>query len=185
VKKNSDLRICLEPRDLNKPIKSENYKLPTREEIMSQFAGAKWFSKLDTSSGFWQMKLDDASSRLCTFNTPEGRYRFLRLSYRILSVPEVYHKTIHMIFEHIPGVETMMDDIIVWGSTKEEHAARVRQVLDRTRKVNLKLNKDKCEFGVKTLTFVGDVLSEDGVKPDLRKTSAINNMERPKNKHDV
>ncbi|XP_038829609.1 chloride channel protein 2-like [Salvelinus namaycush] len=51
-----------------------------------------------------------------------------------------------MIFKHIPGVETMMDDIIVWGSTKEEHDMRVRQVLDLTRKVNLKLNEDKCEF---------------------------------------
>ncbi|KAM9552819.1 uncharacterized protein ACWYII_034841 [Salvelinus alpinus] len=99
--------------------------------------------------------------------------------------PEVYHKTIYMIFEHISGVETMMDDITIWGSTKEEHDARVRQALDLTWKVNLKLNKDKCEFGVNTLTFVGDVLSEDGVKPDPRKTSAVNNMERPKNKDDV
>lgn len=185
VKKNGDLRICLDLRDLNKAIKREHFKLPTREEIKSQLAGAKGFSKLDASSGFWQIKQDDESSRLCTFNTPEIRYRFLHLPYGILSAPEVYHKTIHLIFEHIPRVETMMDDIIIWGSTKEEHDARVRQVLDLTWKVNLKLNKDKCEFGVKTLTFMGDVLSEDGVKPDPRKTSAINNMERPKNKDDV
>ena len=89
------------------------------------------------------MKLYDASSRLCTFNTTDGRYRFLCLSYGILSAPEIYHKTIHMLFEHIPGVETMMDDIIVWGSTKEEHDVRVRQVLHLTRKVSLKLNKGK------------------------------------------
>ncbi|XP_072769847.1 LETM1 domain-containing protein 1 isoform X1 [Nerophis lumbriciformis] len=184
-KKTGALRICLDPRDLNKAIRREHFKLPTREEIMAQFAGAKWFSKLDASSGFWQMKLDEESSRLCTFNTPEGRYRFLRLPYGILSAPEVYHKTIHMIFEHIPGVETMMDDIIVWGSTRKEHDERLRQVLDKTREVNLKLNKEKCEFGVKSLTFVGDVVSEEGVKPHPRKTSAINNMERPTNKDEV
>ena len=131
------------------------------------------------------MRLDEESSRLCTFNTPEGRYRFLRLPYGIQSAPEVYHKTIHMIFEHIPGVDTMMDDVIVWGSTRQEHDERLRQVLDKTREVNLKLNKDKCEFAGKSLTFVGDVVSEEGVKPDPRKTSAINNMERPKNKDDV
>lgn len=184
-KPNGALRICLDPRDLNRAIKREHFKLPTREEIMSQFAGAKWFSKLDASSGFWQMKLDEASSKLCTFNTPEGRFRFLRLPYGILSAPEVYHKMIHMIYEHIPGVETMMDDIIVWGSTREEHDARVREVLDLTRKSNLKLNRDKCEFAVKSLTFVGDVISEEGVKPDPRKTSAIVNMERPQNKEEV
>ncbi|KAJ8364813.1 hypothetical protein SKAU_G00136440 [Synaphobranchus kaupii] len=131
------------------------------------------------------MKLDEASSRLCTFNTPEGRYRFLRLPYGILSAPEVYHKTVHTIFEHLPGVATMMDDIIVWGSTKTEHDTRLRQVLDRTRSVNLKLNKDKCEFAVKTLTFIGDVVSEEGVRPDPRKTSAIEHMEKPQNKEEV
>ena len=81
-----------------KAIKREHLKMPTREEIMAQFAGAKWFSKLDA---FWQMKQDEESSKLCTFNTPEGRYRFLLLPYGILSLPEVYHKNIHMIFEHI------------------------------------------------------------------------------------
>ncbi|XP_020556682.2 uncharacterized protein K02A2.6 [Oryzias latipes] len=184
-KKTGALRTCLDPRDLNKAIRREHFKLPTREEIMARFAGAKWFSKLDASSGFWQLRLDEESSKLCTFNTPEGRYRFLRLPYGIRSAPEVYHKTIHMIYEHIPGVETMMDDIIVWGTTREEHDKRLRQVLDKTREVNLKLNKDKCEFGVKTLTFVGDVVSEQGVKPDPKKTSAINSMERPTNKDEV
>nr|XP_054602637.1 uncharacterized protein K02A2.6-like [Nothobranchius furzeri] len=184
-KKTGALRTCLDPGDLNKAIKREHFKLPTREEIMAQFAGAKWFSKLDASSGFWQLRLDEESSRLCTFNTPEGRYRFPRLPDGILSAPEVHHKTIHMIFEHIPGVETMMDDIIVWGTTREEHDQRLRQVLDKTRKVNLKLNKDKCEFGVKKLTFVGDVVGENGVKPDPKKTSAICNVERPNNKDDV
>lgn len=184
-KPNGKLRTCLDPRDLNKAVKREHFKLSTREEIMAQFAGAKWFSKLDASSGFWQMKLEEESSKLCTFNTPEGRYRFLRLPYGILSAPEVYHKRIHMIFQHIPGVETMMDDVIVWGSSREEHDERLRQVLDLTRQVNLKLNKEKCLFGVKSLTFVGDVISEAGISPDPRKTSAIENMERPKSKEDV
>ena len=84
-KKNGNLRICLDPRDLNKAIMREHYKLPSREEIASQFTGAKIFSKLDASSGFWQVQLDDASSRLCTFITPFGRYRFLRLPFSISS----------------------------------------------------------------------------------------------------
>ncbi len=58
-----------------------------------------------------------------------------------LSAPEVYHKTIHMIFEHLPGVETMMDDIIVWGSNRQEHDGRLRQVLELVRQSNLKLKQ--------------------------------------------
>lgn len=79
----------------------------------------------------------------------------------------------------------MMDDDIMWGSTREEHDTRLRQVLERTQNVNLKLNRDKCQFAVKSLTFIGDVVSEKGVSPDPRKTSAIVNMERPQNKEEV
>lgn len=75
VKNNGKLRVCLDQMDLNPEIKREHF---TREGIMVQFANAKYFSKLDASSGFWQFKLDEASSKQCTFNTPYGRYRFLR-----------------------------------------------------------------------------------------------------------
>lgn len=184
-KKNGKLRVCLDPRDLNRAIKREHFRLPTREDIMSQFANAKYFSKLDASSGFWQMKLDDSSSRLCTFNSPFGRYRFLRLPFGISSAPEVYHKAINMIYEHLDGVDTSMDDIIIWATTKSEHDKRLKAVLDATRKANLKLNRDKCQFGVTELTFVGDIVSSEGVRPDPRKVSAIKNMPRPQNKKDV
>lgn len=124
----------MDPRDLNRAIKKEHFKLPTREEITSQFANAKYFSKLDASSGFWQLKLDNAISKLCTFNSPFGRYRLTIdrwLPFGIASAPEVYHKTIHMIYEHLDGVDTSMDDIIVWGTTKAEHDMILRKLILR------------------------------------------------------
>ena len=117
-KKNGDLRVCLNPCDLNRAIRHEYYKLPTRDQIMAQFNNAKYFSKLNASSGYLQMKLDKDSTKLCVFNTPFGRYKYLRLPFGISSAPEIYHKKVHMLFEHIDGVDTTMDDIIVWGSTK-------------------------------------------------------------------
>ncbi len=182
-KKNRKPRVCMDLRDLNRAIKREHFKLPTREEIMSQFANAKYFSKLDASSGFWQLKLDGASSRLCTFNSPFGRYRFL--PFGVASAPELYHKTIHMIYEHLEGVDTSMDDIIVWESTKAEHDMRLKKVLEATRKANLKLNKEKCQLGVKELTFMGHILSSEGIRPDPREVSAIENMPMPKCKKDA
>lgn len=184
-KKNGKLRICLDPRDLNRAIRREHFKLPTCEEIMAQFANAKYFSKLDPSSGFWQLKLDDVSSMLCTFNTPHGRYCFLRLPFGVASAPEVYHKTVHMIYEHMDGVDTSMDEIIVWGASKEEHDARLKKVLEATRSANLKLNREKCQFGVTELTFLGDIVSSEGVRPDPMKVSAIEHMPRPQCKKDV
>lgn len=71
-KSNGKLRICRDPRDLNKGIKREYYQLPTIEEITTRLAGANIFSKLDASSGYWQIPLDPTSLKLTTFNTPFG-----------------------------------------------------------------------------------------------------------------
>ena len=93
-KKSGDLRICIDLRDLNKAIKREHYQLPTQQEIMGRIAGAKYFSKLDAISGFWQMPLDTECSYLTTFNTPFGRYRFTVVPFGDIGVvfaQEVFH----------------------------------------------------------------------------------------------
>ena len=185
TKPNGNLRICLDPRNLNKAIQREHFKLPTREEIMSNFAGAKIFTKLDASSGFWQLQLDDESSKLCTFNTPFGRYRYLRLPFGISSAPEIYHRTVHNLFEHMKGVDTSIDDIIVWGNTVQEHDENLRRVLSKAREAGLKLQKEKCQVGVSELTFIGEKITSEGVKPDPRKVEAIKNMEPPTCKKDL
>ena len=136
-KSNGKLRICLDPKDLNKQVKREHYQLPTVDELTSELAGAQYFSVLDASSGFWQIPLDDQSSDLCCFNTPFGRYKFLRLPFGLHSAPEVFHKTMCPILEGIPGCQVYIDDILVWGKTKEEHDQRLRLVFERAREHNL------------------------------------------------
>ena len=75
-KPNGKLRVCLDPRDLNKSIKRQHYKLPTVEESFSEMTGARYFSKLDTSNGYCQIKIDTESSRLLTFAAPFGTILF-------------------------------------------------------------------------------------------------------------
>ena len=76
-KPDRSLRICLDPRDLNKAIKREHYQLPTFDEIASRITGETRFTKLDANKGYWQIPLDEQSSKLTTRNTPYGRYSFL------------------------------------------------------------------------------------------------------------
>uniref|UniRef100_A0A8C6LCJ1 ribonuclease H n=1 Tax=Nothobranchius furzeri TaxID=105023 RepID=A0A8C6LCJ1_NOTFU len=184
-KPNGDLRICMDPKDLNDNIKREHYLLPTREEIVSEMSGATLFSKLDASHGFWQIKLEDESSKLCTFNTPFGRYQFLRMPFGITSAPEVFHRTMEYILEGLDGVRVYVDDIIIWGATVEQHNERLVRVLQRIRANGLKLNKAKCQFGVREIVFLGDQLSGAGVKPDDRKIKAILEMPCPADKKAV
>lgn len=147
-KPNKDLRLCIDPKDLNRGIQQEHYRLPTKSTITSAMSGAYYFSKLDASSGFYQIVLDEESAKLCTFNTPFGRHCFLRLPFGISSAPEVFHRIVQQLFDGIEGVGVFID-VVVWGSTKEEHDERLHRVLNRAQKSGLKLNKNKCQFGVR------------------------------------
>jgi hypothetical protein len=114
-KSSGKLRICIDPRDLNKAIKREHYQLPTRAEIESEMAGARYFTKLDAANGFYQIKLDEESAKLCTFNTPFGRYYFKRLAMGLTSALEVFHRTVQRILEGREGVRNFIDDVIIWA----------------------------------------------------------------------
>ncbi|CAC5356578.1 unnamed protein product [Mytilus coruscus] len=113
IKPNGKIRICIDPRDLNKAILREHYPLKTVEEVISQMPNAKVFSKLDATSGFWHIQLDEPSSKLCTFNTPFGRYRFARLPFGINSVSKVFQKIVSEMVSDIEGAEAIIDDILI------------------------------------------------------------------------
>ena len=159
-KPNGDLRICLDPKDLNQNILREHYPLPKKEEIFAEMCGAKWFSKLDASQAFWQIKLCDKSKDYTTFNTPFGRWAYDRLPYGVCSAPEVFHKVMEQMMENINGVRVYMDDILVWGHTEKEHDERLEAVRDRIRKYGLMMNQEKCVVKKNAITFLGEELSD-------------------------
>ena len=103
-KKNNKVRICIDPRDLNQAIKRAYFPLSTIEGVATRLTGAKVFSVLDARTRFWQVKLDTRSSYLTTFNTPFGRYRWMRMSFGITSAPEVKKQRMQEITEGLKGV---------------------------------------------------------------------------------
>ena len=165
VVKPNKLHICIDPRDLNESIGGEHLPMTTIEEVVADMPKAEVFSVRDTTSGYWQVKLDEASSKLCTFNTPFGRYRFTRLPFGIKSATEVFQNHMSKLFADMEGVKVIVDDLI-WGKDDEEHDARLKQVLTRAREVNLKFNAKKCKIKQEEVPYVGHVLSNDALKPD-------------------
>ena len=170
IKPNGSLRICIDPRDLNKAIQREHYPMQTIEEVTTRMPDATYFSVLDASSGYWQISLDQESAKLCTFNSPFGRYMFKRLPFGLSSAQDIFQRVMAEMFEDINGVEVVVDDILVWGTNEAEHDSRLTKVLDRACLRNLKLNKAKCQFKKQEITYLGHVLTKDGLKPDPKKT---------------
>ena len=183
--KTGKLRLCLHPRHLNKAIQGEHFQLPTIEDISTRLTGAKVFSTLDANHGYWQIPLDPASQRLTTFNTPLGRYCYTRMPFGITSAQEIFQKRMVQHFWDLPGVETYIDDILVWGATKEEHNQRLKAVLQRCNDIHMMLNEGKCRFGSSKVVYLGHIICAEGISPDREKVKAINQTPPPEDKKGV
>ena len=185
VVKPNKIRICLDPRDLNQAIKREHYQMPTIEEVATRLSKAKKFTVLDAKDGFWQKKLDRESSYKTTFNTPFGRYRWLRMPFGISSAPEVWQRTMHEFVEGLHGVEVIADDFVIagFGDTDEEANKSLedneRSFFAKCRTWNLKLNKDKVKRAQTTVPFMGHLLTPQGLKADPTKIEALIAMPEP------
>ena len=180
LKKNGDVRICVDLKHLNRAVKRERYTLPTLEDMTHKLAGSKVYSKLDAASGFWQIPLDEGTAKYTTFMTPFGRYFFKRLPFGINLAPEIFQRIMQNIIGSCEGVVCFMDDVLVYGHSADEHDRRLNSVLEHMSKAGLKLNREKCEFKKQTVQFSGHKIDADGIQPDPSKISAITEMQEPR-----
>lgn len=185
TKSSGNVRVCIDPRPLNDAILREHYPMKTIEEVVAEMPNAKVFSKLDATSGFWQLKLDEESSKLTTFLTPFGRYRFLRAPFGIKSIPEIYQRVMTEMIEDIEGAEVIVDDILVWGATVEEHDERLKRVLEKVKQYNLKLGQEKCQFRQESVDYVGHTITKEGLKTSPEKSRAVREMKKPEDKKEL
>ena len=132
-KKSGALRLCLDRRPLNAAIKRERHAIPTPADVQAQLSGKNAFTVVDMKDGYWHVKLSDESSYLCTFNTPWGRKRFLRMPFRISSASEIMQKRNEETFGDIQGVHVIADDLIIAATDDQEHDNILNRVLQRAR----------------------------------------------------
>ena len=184
-KKNGTLRICLDPKDLNRAIRREHYPLPTIEDVATRLHGAKVFTVLDVSKGFWHVELDEPSSFLTTFHTPFGRYRWKRMPFGISSAPEVFQRRMHELIEGLQGMEVIADDFLTvgFGETQEEavrdHDQNLAAFLQRCTDRGIKLNSEKVKLRSREVPFIGHIATDKGLCVDSAKVRAIVEMPPP------
>lgn len=133
------------------------------------------------NSGFWMIPLSEKSSRLCTFNTPFGRYRFLRVPFGINAAPEIFHAEMMKLFGDISGLIIYVDDFLIHSSSREEHFKILEKVFQRAKEVGLKFNKSKCKLLQTEIKFLGHVFGKSGIRPDMENIESIVNMPKPNN----
>ncbi len=175
------LRICMDPRYLNRFLERAIYPFPSLEQVFSSIKGAVMFSKIDLTWGFWNLRLDEESAKLCTFVTPWGVFRYRRLPFGVSPAPEVFHRVIADVLRGLPGVLHYVDDVLVYGKTRSEHDARLREVLVRLRRAEFAISDAKCAFRQKSVVFLGHLISGTEIRPDPAKVSVLKDMKPPTN----
>ena len=118
----------------------DRYPIPRIQDLFSQLSGGKLYSKLDLSQAYLQIPLDDESKNLAVINTHKGLFRYTRMPYGISSAPGIFQRFIESVLQGIPNVTVYIDDILVTGSTEEEHLENLSEVLNRLEKAGLKVN---------------------------------------------
>ena len=184
-KKNGSMRVCLDPRPLNKAIKREHHRIPTPGDAQTTLAGKQLFTVVDMKDAFWHVKLSEESSYLCTFNTPWGRKRFLRMPFGISSASEILQQRNDETFGNIPNVYVIADDLIIAGKDEQEHDEALHQVMRRAREANVRFSIEKLQLKIPQVKYMGHLISKEGIRPDPEKVAAITGMPKPDDKKEV
>lgn len=186
-KPDGSLRICLDPKDLNKCLKRAQQHVPTMEELAHRFSKAKVFSKLDAKSGYWAIELEEESQLLTTFNSPFGRFCFRRLPFGLKVSGDVFNAAMQKILDGLNGVISIHDDVTVFGEgdTIEEatldHDNNLRKLMERARENHVVFNFEKTTILKPEIVFFGNIYGHDGVRPDPTKVQAITDLKPPTN----
>lgn len=151
-KLDGSIRVCLDPKDLNRVVKRSHHQLPTTEETMTRLTDAQYFSCLDASQGFGSIAL---MKRVQTFAHLPPRMAVINTYFcrLVFHAPLSQSRVVKELFESIEGVESYLDDILVWGCTKAERDQRLRDVLQRATENNLKFNLKRCKFTTSTFSI--------------------------------
>ena len=181
-KRDGSLRICGDYKvTINPFLQVDQYPLPKPSDLMACLTGGKRFSKMDLTSAYQQMKLDDESAKLVTINTNQGLYEFTRLPFGVASAPAVFQRAMDTVLQGIPHCICYLDDILVTGRSDKEHLRNLEEVLSRLRKYGICLKEDKCQFLQDSVEYLGHQVDAEGVHTSPKKVEAILKAPRPRN----
>ena len=176
---NGKLRVCLDPKDLNKCIKRSHHKTPTLEEMTYQLSGAQFFSKLDAKNGYWSVVLDESSALLTTFNTPFGQYYYQRMPFGLVMSQDVFQAKMDQFLENCPGTIGIADDVTVFGWTEEEHDLILHNLIKVASQYGLVFNSEKCHIKESQVKFFGVIYDKNGADPGSNSRLLRRIYERP------
>lgn len=181
-------RMVVDFKRLNSVTVADSYPIPDISNTIANLGDSKFFTTIDLTSGFHQIKMKEADIPKTSFSTMNGKFEFLRLPFGLKNAPAIFQRMIDNVLKEFIGelCYVYIDDIIIFGGrTAEEHLENVEKVFAKLQKAKLRVNLDKTEFLKTETEFLGYLITNKGIKPDQKKVQAIRNIKKPENLKDL
>src|SRR5215469_5106913 len=174
-------RLCGDYRALNSTTIPDRYPLPHLQDFTANLSGATIFSKIDLVKAFHQLDMAEVDIPKTAIITSFGLFEYLKLPYGLKNAAQSFQRYIDAILRGLTFAFPYLDDILIASSSEEQHHLHLQEVCQRLNEYGIRVNPEKCEFGKETLTFLGHLVSKEGILPVADKVSAINDFPLPAN----
>ncbi|GAU40233.1 hypothetical protein TSUD_219430 [Trifolium subterraneum] len=186
-KKDGKVRMCVDYRDLNKASPKDDFPLPHIDVLVDNTAKSKVFSFMDGFSRYNQIKMAVEDREKTAFITPWGTFCYKVMPFGLTNAGATYQRGMTTLFHDMmhKEIEVYVDDMIVKSGTEEDHVEYLLKMFQRLRKYRLRLNPNKCTFGVRSGKLLGFIVSQKGIEVDPDKVRAIREMPAPQTEKQV
>jgi hypothetical protein len=186
-KKSGKWRMCIDFTSLNKACPKDNFPLPRIDKIVDSATGCEVMSLLDCFSGYHQIYMKEEDKASTSFITPFDTYCFIRMPEGLKNIGSTFSRLTKRVLESQVdrNIFTYVDDIVVTSKNKEDHLTDLTTTFANMRDARLRLNPEKCVFGVCQGKILGYLVSHRGIEANLTKIQAIINMAPPQSARDA
>lgn len=176
-------RLVIDYRKTNLVSLTDSHPLPRIDDSIDALRGSSYFSSIDLAGAFWQVEMDPQSKHKTAFSTGDGLYQWKVMPMGLKNSSRTFQRLMELVFNgmHWTRVCVYIDDVVIFGKTFSDKMKNLREVFERLRNAGLKARPDKCKFFCKEITFLGHVVSKEGIKPDKSNIEKVANWPRPNN----
>ena len=166
---------------LNDCFKDHTYPLPSPEDIFTKLNGSRAFSKLALSEAYLQVKVSEECSKYLTINTHKEILKLSRLPFGLKVAPILFQQIMDTMLAGMEYAIAYLDDILIKSENEDQHKTHMRAVFQRIEEYSFKMGAEKCEFFMKKIKYLGQIIDCNGRKQDPERAEAIKNMPAPDN----
>ncbi|KAL0309194.1 UNVERIFIED_CONTAM: Retrovirus-related Pol polyprotein from transposon.6 [Sesamum radiatum] len=174
-KKYGGWRLCVDYKYLNKLIVKNNFPIPVINELLDELYGAKYFSKIDLRSGYFQIGMRKEDVPKTSFITHSGHYEFLVMPFGLFDAPSTFQALMNIVFEPYLSkfVLVFFDDILIYSKDWGMHLVHLKKVMQLLKKHQLYAKKSKCIFAQMKVEYLGHIICWEGVATDPQKVECM------------